>query len=117
MDQQRTATPEAPETAGNGGTGVSFAGMLFCFLSTAAAATLIVIAAVIWLGGILGSTALSCLIFGGFAAIVALMIYLISVRRSARILNDYIETVYQTSKIAKAGYERIKSWVDFIIED
>lgn len=93
---------------------ISFVAILFFVLFIIAAATLFIVAAVIWLGDILGSIALSSLIFGGAAAIVALLFYLISVRRSVQTLHDYFETVYDTSRLAKSGYEQVKSWIDLI---
>ena len=123
MEQQRddkgvggSETAAVRRTDGSSGGGLSFSAFLFFILFAVAAATLFITAAVLWLAGIVGSVALSSLIFGGVAAIIALIVYLVPVRRSARILHDYLETVYETSRIAKSGYERIKSWVEFLFD-
>ena len=95
---------------------ISFVAILFCILTIAVAAILFIAAVVIWVGNLLDSIALSCLIFGGAAAIVALMIYLFSVRRSVRIMHEYLQTVYETSRMAKSGYEQAKSWFTLIFK-
>ena len=118
MEQQSDTSASRPATDNASGENlpVSFVAILFFVLCIAAAATLVIAAAVIWLGEILDSVALSALIFGGAAAVAALVIYLASVRRSVRILHDYLETVYDTSRMAKSGYEQVKSWFTLIFK-
>ena len=94
--------------------GISFTAMIFFVLWLAAAATLFIAAGIMWLAEAIDSVPLACVIAGGAAALVSLIIYLASVRRSTAIMRDYIETVYETSRIAKTGYERIKSWIEWI---
>lgn len=96
--------------------GISFGAIIFFILCLAVAVTLLIAAAVMWLAEILGSIALSCLIFGGAAIIIAMIVYFASVRRSAGTLQEYLDTVYETSSMVKSGYERIKSWVELIFD-
>ena len=95
---------------------ISFVAILLFVLFIIAAATLFIVAAVMWLAEVLGSTVYSCLIFGGAAAIVALVIYLASVSRSMQIMHDWLDTVYDTSRMARSGYEQVKSWVNLIFK-
>lgn len=113
--QVRNSAPDETKNQEKGG-GISFVAIIFFILCAAVAATLMIAAAVMWLAEILGSIALSCLIFGGAAVIAAFIIYFASVRRSAATLHEYFDTVYETSRMAKSGYERIKSWVTFIFD-
>ncbi|MCH5329875.1 MAG: hypothetical protein J1E04_02830 [Alistipes sp.] len=95
---------------------VSFVALLFFVLFMSAAVILMVAAAVMWLAGLLGSIALSCLIFGGVAAITAFIIWLASVRISIQIMHEWLGTVYDTSRMAKSGYEYVKSWIALLFE-
>ena len=114
MEEKQTPQQQ-PKTAPESDTQrISFVAILFFVLCIAAAVTLLTAAAVMWLAELLDSVALSALIFSGAAAIVALIIYLGSVRRSVRIIHDWFGTVYETSRIAKSGYEKVKSWITLI---
>ena len=95
---------------------ISFTAIVIFVLCLAITATLLIAAGVMTLADILDSTPLACLIAGGAAAIVSLGIYLFSIRKSVRIMRDYIDTVYDASQLARSGYERIKWWISLIFE-
>lgn len=100
----------------NDANSVSFIWILLFILCMVVAATLFITAAVIWVGQLLDSVVYSCLIFGGAAIIIALAIYLFSVRRSEQVIHDYLDTIYETSRMAKSGCEQIRSWFSLIFE-
>lgn len=93
---------------------LSFTGILFFILALATMFTLLIVAGVTWLSELLGSMLWACLAVGGAAAIISLIIYLVSVHRTIRTMSEYIDTIYETSSIAKAGYERAKEWIDYL---
>lgn len=90
--------------------GISLSAIIFCLICTIAAVAFLAVAAVVWVAGMLGSLPLACVIFGVAAGIGALVIYLVPVRRTMRTIHGYAESVYETSQLAKAGLERVRSW-------
>lgn len=95
---------------------VSFVAILFFALCAAIAATLLLAAAVMWLADMLCSIPLSCLIVGAAAALAAFIIWLAKVRISVQILHEWLGTVYETSRMAKSGYEYVKSWFNLLFK-
>ena len=116
QQQQREDSPRAQKPAGDDNRQISFIAILFFVLCIAVTATLIIAAAVMWFADIVGSVALSCLVFGAAAALSALIIYLLSVRRSVEVMHEYLETVYDTSRMVRGGYERVKAWFMLIFD-
>lgn len=105
---------ELRRTAPSDNKGLSFSGTVVFMLCLATTFTLLMVAAVIWLSELLGSTIWACLAAGGAAALLSLVIYLCSVRRTIRTLHEYMDTVYETSSMAKSGYEKVKEWIDYL---
>ena len=96
------------------GNGVSLTGLIIFTLLAALTATLLITAAVVWLADLLHSVPLACLIAGGVSALLSGLLYICSVRRSVDVLQEYASTVYEPSRIAKAGYDRVKAWYDLL---
>lgn len=111
MLQAQQERPAAADTDNH----LSFSAIVLFMLCLATTLTLLIVAAVIWLSEIMGSTVWACLAAGGAAAIISLVIYLVSVHRTIRTLHKYMDTVYETSNIAKSGYEKIKTWIDYLL--
>lgn len=104
------------ETADTKGGGISFTAIVFFVLFLTLAAMLLIAAGVVWLADILDSAPLACLIAGGAAVLISAIVYFCSIRKTVAVLNDYLGTMYETARIARSGYERIKKWVSFIFE-
>ena len=74
-------------------------------VTAAIAIVLLLTAVVVWLSQLTGSFIASALILGGFFGVVALLIYLLSVRDAIEQIRTEVETVYEVANAAKAGYE------------
>lgn len=79
----------------------------FFILSALIAIYLLLSAAVVGLAEALDSFIFSALIIGGFFAIAAVVIYLVSIREAINRMRERIETVYEVARIAKEGYDWI----------
>lgn len=86
--------------------GGHFAAALVFFAMTATIAIFLLLTAlVVWLSVLTGSFIASSLIVAGFFAVIALVIYLLSIREGVEHIRSQIETVYDVAHAAKAGYE------------
>lgn len=57
-------------------------------------------ALVVWLSELVGSFIAAALILGGFFAVVAALIYLVSIREAVERIRARAETVYEVARIA-----------------
>lgn len=71
-------------------------------------------ASVLWLGELLNSTALACAIVGAATAIASIILYFCALHKALRRISDQLETVYETSRIAKAGYDKVRAWLSYM---
>lgn len=84
----------------------NFVAALIWFTITSAIAILLLLTAVVvWLSEVTGSFIASALIVGGFFAVLAVVIYLLSIRDAVDRIREEIETVYEVAHMAKTGYE------------
>lgn len=81
------------------------ASFIFFALTAIIAIMLIITAVVIWLSELTGSFILSALIVGGFFAVIALVVYLATIRDAVARMQEQIDTIYDVARTAKAGYE------------
>ena len=96
----------------------SVAGPLVFFALTAViAAGMLLTALLLWLAEIVGSVALACIMVGGLFALVALILYFASVRRTAARFREHLDTVYEVSRLAKSGYEWILRRICALFDD
>lgn len=87
-------------------TGGAFALALALFALTALTSIFMILTAtLVWLSELTGSMIASAMIAGIFFAILASVIYLISLRPAFERLRDRMETVYDVARLAKEGYE------------
>jgi len=93
----------------------SFMEIIFFIAGVAVTVTLLFAALVLWLGELMGSTALACLIVGAAIAIASIILYFCSLHKALRRISDQLETVYETSRLAKAGYDGIKAWLSDLL--
>ncbi|HBX90074.1 hypothetical protein [Alistipes sp.] len=78
------------------------------FITTALLAVMLgLTAAVAWLTQLTGSLVAASLVIGGFFAVIAAIIYRLSIRDAVEQLRTQVETVYDVARAAKSGYEWI----------
>lgn len=88
--------------------GGSFVAALVFFAMTAVIAIFLLLTAlVLWLSLLTGSFIISSLIVAGFFAVIAAVIYLLSIREGVERIHDRLETVFDVAHAAKEGYEWI----------
>lgn len=86
--------------------GGSFIAALVFFVMTASIAIyLLLTALVVWLSELTGSLIVASLLIGGFFAVIAAVIYLLSIREGVERIRDQVETVYDVAHAAKEGYQ------------
>ncbi|MDE7122934.1 MAG: hypothetical protein K2N93_01110 [Alistipes sp.] len=82
------------------------------FIVTALLAVMLgLTAAVAWLTQLTGSLVAASLVIGGFFAVIAAIIYRLSIRDTVEQLRTQMETVYDVARAAKSGYEWISERV------
>ena len=72
-------------------------------------------ALVVWLSELVGSFIAAALILGGFFAVVAALIYLVSIREAVERIRARAETVYEVARIARSGYEWITEKIALLV--
>lgn len=80
------------------------AALVFFVMTASIAIFLLLTALVIWLSVLTGSFIASSLIVAGFFAVIAVVIYLLSIREGVERIRDQVETVYDVAHAAKEGY-------------
>ena len=73
--------------------------LMIVALSAPAAALLLVVALVVWLSEIMGSIIYPCLILGLFFALLATIIYKVSLRDAMREMNERLSVIYDVTKL------------------
>lgn len=75
-------------------------------VSALLAALLFVSAFVAWLAEVFGSLKIPCLIVGAFLAIIAIVVYRVSLKSYFRQISDELGVVYSVSRI-------VRGWIDW----
>lgn len=83
------------------------AALIIVALAAPAAALLFVVALVVWLAELMGSLIYPCLIVASFLALLALIIYKVSVRDALREMQERMGVVYEVTKLLREGVEWI----------
>ena len=78
--------------------------IIFFVITIAAAVILLMASAVIWIGELIDSGALACLIVATGLLLIAWLIYFLAARRSIERLNRHLERVYAIATAANNGY-------------
>lgn len=73
--------------------------LIIVALAAPAAALLLVVALVVWLSEIMGSIIYPCLILGLFFALLATIIYKVSLRDAMREMNERLSVIYDVTKL------------------
>lgn len=92
-----------------------FAALTIVVLAALVAALLFVAAIVVWLAGIMGSIFYPCLIVGLVFAIIATIIYKVSLRQTIRRTEEHLGVVYDVAKMVNSTLHRLFSFVDSLL--
>ena len=95
-------------------TGNIVASLVFFGVTAAIAIILFIDAFVMWLASLTGSVAVAALITGGFFAVLAAVVYLLSVRSAVKYVRDRIDTVYEVASRIKEGYDWLSDKFSFL---
>ena len=95
-------------------TGNIVASLVFFGVTAAIAIILFIDAFVMWLASLTGSVAVAALITGGFFAVLAAVVYLLSVRSAVKDVRDRIDTVYEVASRVKEGYDWLSDKFSFL---
>ena len=95
-------------------TGNIVASLVFFGVTAAIAIILFIDAFVMWLASLTGSVAVAALITGSFFAVLAAVVYLLSVRSAVKYVRDRIDTVYEVASRVKEGYDWLSDKFSFL---
>lgn len=73
--------------------------------------------AVIWIGELIGSGALACIIVATALLLIAWLIYFLAARRSIDRLNQHMERVYNIATAANNGYRIALKLIETVFGD
>ena len=82
-----------------------FAALIIVAMAAPVAALLFVAALVIWLAELMGSLLYPCLIVGAFMALVAMVVYCVSLRNGMRELHERISVIYDVTRMLREAVE------------
>ena len=82
-----------------------FASLIIVALAAPAAALLLIIALVVWLSELMGSIIFPCLILGLFFALLATIVYKVSLRDAMREIDERFVVIYEVTKLFREGIE------------
>ena len=82
-----------------------FAALIIVALAAPAAALLFVVALVVWLAELMGTIIYPCIIVGLFFAMLATIVYKVSLRDAMREVHERIDVIYDVTKILREGVE------------
>ena len=82
-----------------------FAALIIVALAAPAAALLFVVALVVWLAELMGTIIYPCIIVGIFFALLATVVYRVSLRDGMRELHERIGVIYDVTKTLREGVE------------
>ena len=82
-----------------------FAALIIVALAAPAAALLLVVALVVWLAELVGSLILPCLLLGIFFALLATIIYKVSLRDAMREADERMRAIYEVTRLLRDGVE------------
>ena len=85
----------------------NFAALIIVALAAPVAALLFVVALVMWLAELMGSLIYPCLILGLFFALLAAIIYKVSLRDAMREVDERLSVIYEVTRLLREGIEWI----------
>ena len=88
-----------------------FAALSIVLLAALAAALLLIVALVVWLSDLMGGILYPCIIVGGYMALIAIIVYNVSLRHALRAAHEEILAISEIAKIIRAAL----SWLGRLI--
>lgn len=85
----------------------NFAALIIVALAAPVAALLFVVALVMWLAELMGSLIYPCLILGLFFALLAAIVYKVSLRDAMREVDERLSVIYEVTRLLREGIEWI----------
>ena len=82
-----------------------FAALIIVALAAPAAALLFVVSVVMWLAELMGSLIYPCLIVGLFFALLALVVYKVSLHDAMREVEERLSVIYDVTRLLREGIE------------
>ena len=82
-----------------------FASLIIVALAAPAAALLLVGSVVMWLAELMGSLIYPCLIVGLFFALLALVVYKVSLHDAMREVEERLSVIYDVTRLLREGIE------------
>ena len=82
-----------------------FAALIIVALAAPAAALLFVVALVVWLAELMGSIIYPCIIVGLFFALLATIVYKVSLRDAMREIDERLQVIYDVTRLLREGVE------------
>ena len=79
--------------------------LIIVALAAPAAALLFVVALVVWLAELMGSIIYPCIIVGLFFALLATIIYKVSLRDAMREIDERLQVIYDVTRLLREGVE------------
>ena len=80
-----------------------FAALIIVALAAPVAALLFIVALVVWLSELTGSIIYPCLFVGLFLALLATIIYKVSLREAMREVDERLSVIYEVTKLLREG--------------
>ena len=78
--------------------------IIFFVIAISSAVILLMASAVIWIGELIGSGALACIIVAAVLLLIAWMIYFLAARQSIEKLTQHLDLVYNIASAARNAY-------------
>ncbi|MFI3289174.1 MAG: hypothetical protein SNH55_01420 [Rikenellaceae bacterium] len=101
----------------NNNRGQHIFGVAAIFISTTLiAVTMLLFALLLYLAELIGSLIGALLILGLVAAVVAIILYLGSLRPQISAIRDEISTIYEMAYVARCGYDWIRRNVELFLK-
>ena len=92
-----------------------FSSIIFFVIAISSAVILLMASAVIWIGELIGSGALACLIVAAVLLLIAWMIYFLAARQSIEKLNQHLDLIYNIASAASNAYHSALKLINSIL--
>ena len=89
--------------------------IIFFVIAISSAVILLMASAVIWIGELIGSGALACLIVAVVLLLIAWMIYFLAARQSIEKLNQHLDLIYNIASAASNAYHSALKLINSIL--
>jgi uncharacterized membrane protein len=91
--------------------GFPFAALIIVALAAPAAALLLVVALTVWMAELMGSVIYPCLLLGLLFALLAYIIYKVSLREALREMEQRLQVISDAIALLRTGVEWCVQWL------